>query len=169
MTAMLVPTLVMFVLAAILLLVAWKQGDGKHLEGVKSAGRITLETLPLLVCAFLVAGLAQVLLPKEWVAGWVGTESGMRGIFLGAIAGGLAPGGPYVSMPIAAGLLKAGAGIGTMVAFLTGWSVWAVSRMPLEVGIMGWKFTAIRIACSLVFPPLAGIIAHLIFGRVSLA
>jgi len=63
-------------------------------------------------------------------------------------------------MPIAAGLLRAGASIGTMVAFLTGWSLWAFSRIPLEVGIMGWKFTFIRLVSALLLPPAAGLIAQ---------
>ena len=110
--------------------------------------------------------MAQVLIPHDIVAKWVGMESGIRGIIIGTIAGGFAPGGPYVSLPIASGLLRAGANVGTMVAFLTGWSLWAVSRLPMEVGIMGWKFTLIRIACTFFFPPMAGILANRFFSNV---
>ena len=123
-----------------------------------------LEILPLLVCAFVVAGMAQVLLPKEMLSRWVGAESGWRGLFLGTVAGGLTPGGPYVSLPIVGALLKAGAGTGTMVAFLTGWSLWAVARLPMEVGILGWKFTLVRVASTFFFPPIAGWIAQVLFG-----
>ncbi len=72
----------------------------------------------------------------------------MRGIIIGTVAGGLTPGGPYVSLPVVAALLCSGVGMGTMVAFLTGWSMWAVSRLPMEVGILGWKFTIIRLAST---------------------
>jgi uncharacterized membrane protein YraQ (UPF0718 family) len=70
-------------------------------------------------------------------------------------------------MPVAAGLLQIGAGVGTMVALMTGWSLLAFSRLPLEIGIMGWKFTLIRLACTFFFPPIAGILANRIFGNVS--
>jgi len=73
-----------------------------------------------LIFAFIVAGMIQVLLPRETLSKWLGVESGMRGILIGSVVGGLAPGGPYVSLPIVAGLLRSGAGVGTMVAFLTG-------------------------------------------------
>jgi len=46
------------------------------------------------------------ILPTELLSKWVGVESGLRGIFIGTIAGGLAPGGPYVSLPLVAGLLR---------------------------------------------------------------
>ena len=66
-------------------------------------------------------------------------------------------------VPLAAGLMRSGAGIGTMVAFLTGWSLWAFSRLPMEVGILGWKLTLVRLASTFFLPPIAGLIAHGLF------
>jgi len=54
-----------------------------------------------------------------------------------------------------------------MVAFLTGWSLWAVTRLPLEMGLMGWKFTLIRLACVFFFPPIAGLIANKFFSGIN--
>ena len=162
---MLLPTIIMGALAIILLSIGYYKGQGQHVSGMKSALNMTIEILPLLIFAFIVAGMIQFLLPRELLLKWVGAESGMRGILLGTVAGGFAPGGPYVSLPIVAGLLRSGASVGTMVAFLTGWSLWAVSRLPMEVGILGWKFTLIRIASTFFFPPIAGLIAHAFFGR----
>jgi uncharacterized membrane protein YraQ (UPF0718 family) len=164
-TKMFIPTMVMGVLAFALLTIGYVRGQGQHLVGLKSAFDMIIEILPLLVFAFIMAGMVQVLLPRELISKWVGAESGMRGILIGTIAGGFAPGGPYVSLPIVAGLLRTGAGIGTMVAFLTGWSLWAVARLPMEIGILGWKFTGIRVACTFFFPPIAGLIAQSLFGR----
>jgi uncharacterized membrane protein YraQ (UPF0718 family) len=161
---MLVPTAVMGALAIALLLIGYYRGQGQHIVGVKSALNMTVEILPLLVFAFIVAGMVQVLLPRELLSKWVGVESGMRGIIIGAVAGGLSPGGPFVNLPLAAALLRSGASVGTMVAFLTGWSLWAVSRLPMEVGILGWKFTLIRIASTCFFPPIAGLVAQSLFG-----
>jgi uncharacterized membrane protein YraQ (UPF0718 family) len=161
---MFIPTIIMAALAAIFLIVGYYKGQGQHLTGVKSAMNMTVQILPLLVFAFIVAGMVQVLLPQELISKWVGAESGIRGILIGTVAGALAPGGPYVSLPVAAGLLRSGAGVGTMVAFLTGWSLWAVSRLPMEVGILGWKFTLIRLASTFFFPPIAGLIAHIFFA-----
>jgi uncharacterized membrane protein YraQ (UPF0718 family) len=130
------------------------------------AANMTIQVLPLLIFAFLIAGMVQVLIPRPVIARWIGGESGIRGILIGTVAGGFAPGGPYVSLPIAAGLLRSGASIGTMVAFLTGWSLWAFSRLPLEFGILGWKVMLVRLACTFFFPPIAGLIAQGLFGNV---
>ncbi|MBN2282338.1 MAG: permease [Deltaproteobacteria bacterium] len=161
---MLIPTIIMAVLAVGLFALAYARGEGQHTAGLKLAAAMTIQILPLLFFAFIVAGLVQVLLPHDMLSRWVGAESGIRGIIIGTIAGGFSPGGPYVSLPIAAGLLQSGAGVGTMVAFLTGWSLWAVSRIPMEVGILGWKFTIIRLATTFFFPPIAGLIAQYFFS-----
>jgi uncharacterized membrane protein YraQ (UPF0718 family) len=164
-SSMLIPTVIMGVVAMAFVFVGYSRGQGEHLAGLKSALTMTGSIMPLLIAAFVIAGMVQVLLPQEVVSRWVGTESGIRGILIGTVAGGITPGGPYVSLPVVAGLLHAGAGIGTMVAFLTGWSLWALSRLPLELGILGWKLTLIRFGCTFFFPPIAGLIAQALFGN----
>lgn len=166
---MFVPTVVMGVLALALLCVGYFKGEGQHLIGARIGLRLTIQVLPLLFFAFLAAGMAQALVPKDLIASWIGPGSGTRGILIGTVAGGLAPGGPYVSLPIAGGLLRAGAGVGTMVAFLTGWSLWALARIPMDVGILGWKLAAIRFACTFFFPPIAGLLAATLFGKVDIS
>ena len=164
---MLIPTIIMGVIAITLLVIGYQKGGGEHILGIKLAGNLLWQLIPILIFAMIVAGMVQVLLPVEVISKWIGTESGLRGIMIGTVMGGITPGGPYVNLPIAAGLLRAGAGIGTMVAFLTGWSLWAITRLPLEIGIMGWKFTLIRLACTFFFPPIAGLIANRLFSNVS--
>ena len=164
---MLIPTIIMGVIAIVLIFIGYQKGGGEHILGLESAGNMLLQIVPLLIFAFIIAGMIQVLIPTEIISRWIGAESGFRGILIGTAVGGLVPGGPYVSLPIAAGLLRTGASIGTMVAFLTGWSLWAISRLPLEIGIMGWKFTLVRIACTFFFPPIAGLIANKFFSGIN--
>ena len=157
---MLWPTIFMGVLAAILLIIALRRGSEVTEHGLMFAWETTVSILPMLIFVFIIAGLVNVLIPKDAIAAWVGESSGIRGILIGAIAGGLTPGGPYTSLPLAAGLMKAGAGIGTMVAYLTGWSLWPLARIPLEVGVLGWRLTSIRLISTLIFPVIAGFIAN---------
>lgn len=149
---MLIATFIMGLLAIILVFIGYYRGAGEHVLGLKAAMEMTIQILPLVILAFIVAGMIQILIPQELLSKWIGKESGMRGILIGTLAGGLAPGNPYVNLPIAAGLLRSGASVGAMVAFLTGWSLWSFARLPLEVSIMGWRFTLIRIASTFFFP-----------------
>ena len=161
---MLIPTIIMGVAAAAFLAVGIYQGDGRHIAGMQAGFRIFLSIIPLLFFAMIVAGMIQVLLPQGQISKWVGDESGFRGLLIGSLAGGLTPGGPFVSFPIVAGLYKAGASVGTLVAYTTAWSLWAVARLPMEVGILGWKLTLIRLICTSFFPPLAGYLAQTFFS-----
>jgi uncharacterized membrane protein YraQ (UPF0718 family) len=163
---MLIPTIIMGVIAIALLYIAYQRGGGEHIVGLKSAGNLLLQITPLLILAFIIAGMVQVLVPHEIISRWVGMESGFRGILIGSAIGGILPGGPFVSMPIVAGLLRTGASIGTMVALLTAWSLLAFTRLPMEVGLLGWKFTFIRLACVFFFPPIAGFIANRFFSGI---
>lgn len=162
---MLIPTIIMGVLAIIFLIIGYSKGQGQHIAGIKIGIKTILQIMPLLIFALMVAGMVQVLIPQEVLSKWVGVKSGLRGIFIGAAAGGLTPGGPFVSLPVAAGLLRSGASIGTTVAFITGWSLLGITRIPMEVGIMGWKFTLIRLGCTCLFAPIAGLIAQFLFAR----
>jgi len=161
---MLISTIIMAALAIILLIIGYSKGEGQHVQGLKSALRMTIDILPLLIFAFIMAGMVQVLLPHELLSKWIGEESGIRGILIGTLAGSITPGGPYVSLPLAAGFLRTGASVGTMVAFITAWSLLALSRLPLVIGILGWKFWFARFACTFFFPPVAGLIAQTFFS-----
>ena len=165
---MLIPTIIMGVIAIALLIIGYQKGGGEHILGLKSAGNILLQIIPLLIFAFIIAGMIQVIVPTEMISKWVGAESGFRGILIGTAIGGLTPGGPFVTLPIAAGLLRTGASIGTLVAFMTAWSLLAFTRLPLEIGLLGWKFTLIRLACTFFFPLIAGLIANKLFSGMTL-
>lgn len=155
----------MLVLAVIFGAIAFLKGKPIFLDGFNSGLKLFLKILPMLFFALILAGLIQALIPKESINRWIGKESGLKGIFFGCLAGSLVPGGPYTSFPIMAGLVKTGASIGTIVAFITAWSLWAITRFPIEVGVVGFKITFIRLASTFIFPPLAGIIAQTLFGR----
>jgi len=165
---MLIPTIIMGTIALVLLFIGYQKGGGEHILGLKTAGSLLIQIVPLLICSFIVAGMIQTILPHEAISKWIGAESGFRGVLIGTAIGSITPGGPYITMPIAAGFLRTGASIGTMVAFMTAWSLLAVHRLPLEIGIMGWQFTLIRLACVFFFPLIAGLIANTLFSRVSL-
>jgi uncharacterized membrane protein YraQ (UPF0718 family) len=157
--------LYLLAIAIILAGLTWAlNGFDSVLAGLSSGMHILITVVPLLIAAFLVAGLVQVLATKELITKWLGTATGWKGIFLACLGGGLMPGGPYVYYPIAAVLLKTGAGLGPLVAFVTAKNLWAFSRLPLEIALLGTKLTLIRFLVTLVLPPLSGYLAEKLFG-----
>ncbi len=140
---------------------------GTHWTGLRDGGLMLKEVLPLLVVGFIFAGMIRAILPMETISKWLGEEAGWRGIILGCVAGAVSPGGPFINFPILASLYKGGAGIGAVVGFVTAWALWPGTRMIWEVGILGPKLAAIRLASTFFFPPLAGFIAHTFFSKVA--
>ena len=115
--------------------------------------------MPLLVFEFIAIGMMQVVVPRDGLSHWVGAESGFKGIILGTIAGALTPGGSLVGLAVMGGLFRSGAGTGTLVAFMTSWSIWGITRLPLEVGLLGWRFTLVRLLSTAIFPIIGGFVA----------
>ena len=141
-----------------------RQGSAVLWEGVRSGGNSFLQMLPLLVFCFLIAGFVEALLPRALVEQWLSDEAGWRGIGVAWLAGALTPGGGPVGLPLAAGLMRNGAGVGVMVTYLTSLALLSFIRLPMEYGMLGGRMTLIRLGASVLLPPLAGMVAQFFVG-----
>ena len=159
-------TLVLAAIAIILLAIAYVRGHNLPLAGILAAGRTLWKNLAIVLLGFLIAGLVQVLVPKELIARWLGTGAGAKGVLLGCVVGGLVPGSPYAVYPIVAGLYRAGASLGAVVGFISAWSLWSVSRLSLEIALVDPKVALLRYAITFVVPPLAGLVANVVSRMV---
>ena len=160
--------LILLLVVGILGLTTWKQGGiTMVVDGLKAGGMTLLEVIPILIAAFITAGMIQAMVDESLVRRWLGSESGWRGLLLACLGGALIPGGPYVYYPIAAVLFNTGAGIGVLVAFVTAKNLWSVSRIPLELALLGSELTFIRYGITFLIPPLLGLLAETLFGKFS--
>jgi len=140
--------------------VAFWRGRDLPVAGLTAAGQTLWRNLPILLLGFLIAGLAQVLIPAHVITTWLGTEAGIKGIVVGCVAGGLVPGSPYAVFPLVAALYRSGAGIGAVVGFVSAWSLWSVTRLPVEMALIDPQPALIRFLVTFVVPPIAGLIAE---------
>ena len=148
------------VVAAVLLFVAWRKGDGTHIKGLKLAYEHTIVNLPRVFFALLGAGFISEILPKDIIASWLGHGSGLTGIMIATAVGMIMPGGPIIAFPIVVALAKTGAGFPALVTFLTSWSLLGIQRVfAFELSMMGSRFVLNRMAAALILTPLTGIAA----------
>ena len=118
--------------------------------------------LPL---AMLAAAFLAEALPIEDIASVIGPQSGLAGIVLAALIGGVMPGGPMTSFPLALIVYEGGAGAPQIVALLAGWSVFAMHRvLAYEAPMMGWGFVALRMSSCALLPVLAGLLAEAVLA-----
>ncbi len=155
-------TLVLGLIAVVLLIVALLRGRDVALAGVLAGGRTLWRNLAVLLLGFLIAGLAQVLIPRQVISQWLGGGAGFRGVLIGCVAGGLVPGAPQATFPLVAALYRSGASLGAVVGFVTAWALWSVTRLPVEIALIDTKPALVRYAVTFLVPPLAGWLAQLI-------
>ncbi len=156
---MITSTVILSVSALALFLLNWRK-NGEHVEGLKQGVIYMLQTLPLIIGAFILAGLIEVLIPTEFVHSWLSAEAGIRGIFLGTIGGMLMAVGPYAAFPIIASVMASGAGLGTVIAAITGWCLLGMSKLPFETAFLGAGFYIRKTLISIPFCLLAGFVAY---------
>ena len=156
--------LLIIVILILGLLAYFQSGWNQVLDGFLQGIKILWRELPLLAAAFLTTGFLQSLIKKEFITRWLGTESGIKGILLACLGGGLIPGGPYAYYPIASALLKSGAGLGVLIAFVSAKNLWSISRLPMEIAILGTTITIRRYLITFLIPPLMGLLVEKLFG-----
>jgi uncharacterized membrane protein YraQ (UPF0718 family) len=157
-------TLILAVAAAVLLIIAFRQGPRVALDGLLAAWQTMRRNLLLLVLGFVLAGLVQVLIPRDLITRWLGEGTGIKGILIGCLVGGLVPGSPYATFPLVASLYHAGASLGAVVGFVSAWALWSVSRLPVEMALIDPRPALVRYAVTFVMPPIAGVLAEAVAG-----
>lgn len=133
-------------------------------EGLTGGSRQFVRFALVLFVSFLVAGLVESLLPRAWVSRSLGESAGWSGILIASAVGLVTPAGPFVSMPIAAGMLRAGAAPAPVVAFIAAWGLLALHRLiAWEIPMLGAPFALTRWAACLGVPFALGALARLLW------
>jgi uncharacterized membrane protein YraQ (UPF0718 family) len=151
----------LWVLALAALALCLRRGPGVPRRAVAETGQSLVRILPMFAVALPMAAFLAELIPADAAIAWIGPDSGVQGIAVASLAGGLMPGGPFVTFPLVLAFAKAGAGVPQMTALITGWSVFALHRIiTWEAPVLGWRFVALRLAASFALPVLAGLLAE---------
>ncbi len=155
-------TTIILSIIAVLLIAVNSRKTGKQYEGLKIGLKQFLQTAPVMIGAFLLAGIIEVLIPREFVQDWLSKEAGLKGIVLGTFGGMLLAMGPYAFFPIVSSIMASGAGLGTIISIITGWILLGLSKFPYETGFFGIKFTVKKLIFSMPFCFIAGLIAYIL-------
>jgi hypothetical protein len=61
-----------------------------------------------------------------------------------------------------ASLYQGGASLGAVVGFVAAWSLWSVSRLPVEMALIDPQAALVRYAVTFIVPPIAGLLAEFV-------
>lgn len=127
---------------------AFAASSGKAAAALSLAGGRLLSVAPLILAVMGLVGLLQVWISSDLVARLLGREAGLRGLLTAALCGTILIGPAYLIFPLLLAIQKQGARWAVIVIVLTSYAV-KLQMIPLEVGFLGWKFSALRISLTL--------------------
>lgn len=99
---------------------------------------------------FLLLGLLDVWVPRETMMKFMGSGSGIRGALIAFALGSAAAGPLYGAFPVAAVLMKKGAGFTNILIFIGAWSTTKVPMFLFETQALGYRFALSRLAIDIV-------------------
>ena len=116
-----------------------------------------IEMILILPAVMVLMGLFAVFVPSDIVVRYLGKTAGIKAIFLGILIGALPTGPLYVAFPMASSLLKKGAKISSIIAFLSAWACIKIPQEMIELQFLGVKFMAARLILTIGFVGIMGI------------
>lgn len=153
-------TYILYGLSISLLAVSVVKDRKKTKLALKKAWKSFENIMPQMLGILMLIGLMLAILSPETISSVLGKESGWLGIVIAAALGSitLIPG--FVAFPLAAALLKSGAGVTQIAVFVSTLMMVGVVTLPVEMKYFGKRATLTRNALALVF----SIVVALILG-----
>jgi hypothetical protein len=155
--------ILLWLVVAVLALLAGLRGRVLLNDGARDGAMEFLLLLPRIGIGVIGSGFVAEALPNEWIAPWLGPQSGFLGVAIATVGGALTPGGPVVGFSIGAAALKSGAGAPQVIAYSTAWALYAIHRLLIwEVPLMPARVVWLRAMVSLPLPFMAAALAMLL-------
>ncbi|OIO03056.1 permease [Candidatus Desantisbacteria bacterium CG_4_10_14_0_8_um_filter_48_22] len=149
---------VISLIAIIFLIVSAVSSREKTLLALKTAGKTAAGILPFLLIIIVIIGFLLTFVPPHVIASLIGRRAGFWGVLIASIIGSILLVPHFVAAPLAASLLHQGAGIPAIAAFVTTLVMVGIVTMPMEMEVMGRKFTIWRNLLSFGFALLIALI-----------
>jgi uncharacterized membrane protein YraQ (UPF0718 family) len=155
-------TYILYGLSISLLSVSAYKDRKKTLMALKKAWKAFENILPQMLGVLTLIGLMLAILSPETISSLIGKQSGWIGIAIAAALGSitLIPG--FVAFPLAAALLKSGAGVTQIAVFVSTLMMVGIVTLPVEMKYFGKRATLTRNALALVF----SVVVALILGGI---
>jgi len=157
-------TYILYALAIIGLAISFFKDRKKTKAALMKAWKAFENILPQLLTVFLILAFALAIFKPETIQTLLGSESGFLGILGAALIGSvtLMPG--FVAFPLAAALLKSGAGYMQLAAFVSTLMMVGIITIPVEKKTFGMKATIARNASAFVFSLVVAVVMGVALG-----
>lgn len=151
-------TIGLYILTGSLLLISLIKDKKKTIMALKKAWKSFENILPQFLSIMLIIGITFAVLSPQVIPKFIGQQSGWFGILVAAIIGSvtLIPG--FVAFPLAAALLKSGAGLMQIAVFISTLMMVGIVTIPVEIKYFGRRVTTLRNSLAFVFSLVVAIV-----------
>lgn len=131
---------------------------------IREFASLTLRVLPYFLLGAVTAAALKVYASPRWTNRLF--ASGTRSVWLASVLAAVLPGCSCATGPMAQGLHRQGASLGTTTAFLMMSPLLAPTTLVLTWGVLGWPFALARVIVPFLFIPLLGLLLNRMDGRI---
>lgn len=145
-------------------IISFNKDRKKTRMALKKAWKAFENILPEFLSIIILVGIVLAFLNPEVVSKIIGKQSGWLGVFIAAVVGAitLIPG--FVAFPMAAMVLKNGAGLMQIGAFVSALMMVGVVTLPVETKFFGKKLALWRNGMAFLFSFLVAIVIEKVVG-----
>jgi uncharacterized membrane protein YraQ (UPF0718 family) len=142
---------ILYIIAFGLLVLSFIKDRKKTLQALKKAWKSFENVLPQFLSVLVVIGIMLAVLSPEAISRLIGEKSGWLGLVAASLVGSitLVPG--FAAFPLAAALLKSGAGLMQIAIFLSTLMMVGIVTIPLEIKYFGKKAAILRNSLAYAF------------------
>ena len=144
-------TYTLYGVAAVLLGISFLNDKKKTALSLKRAWKLFISVLPQFVAILLLVGLLLAVVTPEIIRRVIGAESGIEGMLITSLLGAVTLVPVLIAFPIAAELLKNGAGITQIAVFISTLTMVGIVTLPVEIKYLGKKVAILRNVLAYLF------------------
>ncbi len=154
----------LYLLAVIFLMVSYKRDKKKTKMALKKAWKSFENIMPqfLTILAFL--GMVLALLSPDVISHLLGQKAGWQGMIIASIIGSITLMPAFIAFPIAAMLLKNGAGLAQIAVFISTLMMVGIVTLPMEIKYFGKKISIMRNIFAYLFSFIVALVIGVVLG-----
>jgi len=139
-----ISTILLIVLTVVALIASFVKDRKRTTNSLMSAKGRFLDTMTQILGILSLIGLILAVVPESYIKSILGSESITLSTLFGAIIGAITIIPAFIAFPLSSSLVKGGAHLIAIAAFITTLTMVGFATMPIEIKHFGKKFTFTR-------------------------
>jgi uncharacterized membrane protein YraQ (UPF0718 family) len=144
------------------LVIAFIRDRTRAKQSLAIAARSFIRILPATLAIVILVGLLLGFVPPTLISRIVGQKAGFTGIIIPVVVGAVLYVPSIIAFPLAGSLIKEGASVAAVAAFITTLTMVGIVTLPLEIRVLGKRFALLRNGISLLLAIIIALLMELI-------